>query len=223
MRGDRVTEQGLARNIGDREIVAGGKVSCLAEPAFLRDVAAAHARITIGPAIGDDVALQVTEPKIEIDGIGAENDAEPLARMRARCFIQRGNAVHHGAVGRPPAHVARAFVEIAIDNLDRVKRKIHEAGALRLARHPPHQRFQLCDLATQLLFQRPGDGRDLAANVANLLRDDRESPAGFTGACRLDHRVERQDAHPRRNLLDLGHLLDGERVDLASQRRDVCE
>jgi hypothetical protein len=97
------------------------------------------------------------------------------------------------AIGRPPAHVAGALIEIAVDDIDRVQRQIDQPRALRLLGHQPGQAIERRDLAGELGIERRRNAADFGGYAAHFLRDDCEAAPRVAGALRLDHRVERED------------------------------
>ncbi len=141
------------------------------------------------------------------------------------CRRRRGSAVDHGRVGCPPAHVAGAFIEIAVDQLDGVERQIDHALAARALAHPLNRGDEVAGALGQLGLELAGDGLDLLADAAHLLRHHGEARALRAGARAFDQRVQRQHLHLVGDLLDRLGLVDRDLVDLrreaVDQRGDV--
>ena len=51
--------------------------------------------------------MEVAEPEIEIDRIGAEDHSQALGGMRDRGGRRRRRAIHHRRIGCPPAHASQ--------------------------------------------------------------------------------------------------------------------
>ena len=73
----RIAEQRLVLDVAGDIVVAGAQSLRLAKPFGVGDVLADRAK-PVGAAVGDDVAVEVAEPEIEIDGVGAEDHAQAL-------------------------------------------------------------------------------------------------------------------------------------------------
>ena len=130
----RAAEQRLAGDVGGDVVVAGGEGARLVEPGLAGDVVPTH-RIAVGPPVGEHGAVERAQPQIEVDRVGAEDDAQPLGRVGHALIGRIGGAIDHGGVGRPPAHVAGPLIEVAVDQLDGVERKVDQPLALRLLGH----------------------------------------------------------------------------------------
>ena len=129
-----VVERVAQADVGDGVVVAGRQRRGARKPRFARDVEALDG-VALGAAVGDDAPVQIAQPQIEIDGVGAEDHAEPLRRVGAVRVGRVRRAVDDRAVGRPPAHVAGSLIEIAVDDLDGVEREVDQPA--RRPRHPP--------------------------------------------------------------------------------------
>jgi hypothetical protein len=161
--------------------------------------------------------MEVAEPEVEIDGVGAEDHRQALRGMGDCSRLGRGRAIDHRRIGRPPAHVAGSLIEIAVDQLDRVQGQIHHALAAQAVGHARHRAHQAAGALGQLVLKLAGDGLDLLADAAHLLRDHRKSRALGTGARAFDQRIQCQHLHLVGDLLDRLGLLAGDLVDLGGQ------
>jgi hypothetical protein len=117
-----------------------------------------------------------------------------------------GRTVDDRAVGRPPAHVAGTLIKIAVDDLDRVERKIDQPSADRGVRHAGRRVAKVVDLGCEFCPKLFGDVLDPRRDLPHLGCDHRKTAAVVAGARTLDQRVQRQ--HPQRagDLLDFGDL-----------------
>ncbi len=178
--GLRAVEAGTTSDIGHRELVAGGKAPRPLEPGLRPNVAVAHVE-AVGAPVGDHPTIEAAQPEIEIHRVGGEDDAEPVARMGPSVLGRVGGAIDHGGVGGPPAHVAGALVEVAVDDLDGIEGEIDAALRPRLGGEPSHRLGQGIDAAPQIGGQRSGQLFDLARDVADLLSHHREASAVHPG------------------------------------------
>ena len=134
--------------------------------------------------------------------------------------LRRRRAIDDGGVGRPPAHVAGALIEVAVDQLDGVQRQIDHALAARAVGHLRDRGHQIAGPVGELAFELAGDGFDLLADIADFLRHHGKARALRAGARTFDQRVQRQHLHLVGDLLDRLGLLAGDLVDLGGQSGD---
>ena len=214
-----IAEQRLAFDVARDIVVARAQSPRIAKPFGRRDVLADDA-IAIGAAVGQHVAVEIAEPQIEIDGVGAEDHGQPLRHMGDGRRIRGGRAIDDGGIGGPPAHVAGALIEVAVDQLDGVERQIHHALAARAVAHPRDRVHQIAGAVGELAFELPRDGLDLLADIADFLRDHGKAGALRAGARAFDQRVQRQHLHLVGDLLDRFGLVAGDLVDLGGEPRD---
>lgn len=139
--------------------------------------------------------------------------------------VGRGRAIDQRGIGRPPAHVAGPFIEVAVDQLDGVEREVDHALAARALAHAVDRGDEVAGALGQLAFEFAGDSLDLLADAADLLRHHREARALRAGARAFDQRVQRQHLHLVGDLLDRLGLVDRDLVDLrreaVDQRGDI--
>lgn len=158
--------------------------------------------VAIRPAVGDDAPLEIAQPQIEVDRIGGEDHAQPLAGVVDGGSGRRRGAVHHGGVGRPPAHVAGPLIEIAVGDLDGIEREIDQALRARLLGDLLGRLLERADPPAQILLQLGCELGDLGRDRAHLAGDHREAAPVLAGATRLDQGIERENAHAPGDGLD---------------------
>ncbi len=164
-------------------------------------------------------AVGAADPEIEIDGIGGEDDAETMLGMGEHGILRSLGGGDDGGVGRPPAHVAGALVEIAVDDLDGVAREIDQPLAARLGDHAGADLAQFGTGGGELRLHVGGEAADLHRHRFHLGGDDAESLAGIAGARRLDRRVEGEDAGLRGDRGDRAALRGGDLGGAIGQRQ----
>ncbi len=141
----------------------------------------AHDVETVSAAVGAHIAVEIAQPEIEIDGIGAEDHGQSFRDMGDGGSLRRRCAIDDGGIGRPPAHVAGALIEIAVDQLDGVQRQIDHALAARAVGHLRDRIHQIAGAVGELAFELAGDGLDLLTDIADFLRHHGKARA--LGAC----------------------------------------
>ena len=72
-------------------------------------------------------------------------------------------------------------------------------------------------------FEFLGHALDFAADRANLLCDDGKATPVFAGPRRLDHGIQRENAHLPRHLLNPPRLLRCEPAHLTGDTRDIVQ
>ena len=204
-----IVEQRLARDVLGMEVVAARQRARRAEPGSFGD-RMSRDREAIAAAAGDDPAVHVDEPEIEIDGVGLQDDGEAAGGMVAAPGRGFGGGVDDGAVGRPPADIAAALIEVAVDELDGIQGEIDHAGAVRRLGHGAGEGGKPLDLAAEFDVEPLGQGVDLLGNATDFLADDGKAAADLAGACRLDQGIEGKDLHAARYGANVGDLLNGE-------------
>ncbi len=131
--------------------------------------------------------------------------------------------VDHGGVGRPPADIAGAFVQVAVDQLDGVERQVDQARALGLGRQIVGQAFQRGDFDAQFVGHQFGDVLDLTGNLANFIGDDGETGAHVAGALGFDQGIERQDAQHVGDAGDIAQPPGGDGLGFCGMFGDVAD
>jgi len=212
-RGRAVTSLPVDLDVGGTEGVGRSCCQRLLEPRFSGDIVPSH-RVTIGSTVGELPPVAVTQPKVEIDNAGIQDDAHPargkvhaLGRRR-RCAVYRRN------IRRLPSDVATALVEIAIDQLNGRLGKIDEALVARILCGLAGHGFKLCDLDRQIPVERPGDLPHLIRDDTDFLSEDRKDATRLTRALRFNQRIQRKSARTLCHLLDLFDLLTCQLTDL---------
>jgi hypothetical protein len=141
---------------------------------------------------GDDAAARVGQHQVEIDRIEAVDGGQPLAGLAQGIFIAGAERRPERGIGRPPAHVGGALVEVANDELDQGLREVGKPrplhDPLQLLRHRAAQR----NAAQHRAAEAVGDLVGLVGQELHFLGDDRKALARLTGARCLDDGVERE-------------------------------
>ena len=124
-----------------------------------------------------------------------------------------GGGADQSAVGRPPAHVAGALEQVAVDDLNGVQRQVGETLAAKIDQHPAAGFLDLAGVGFHRVAEIRGDMIDLLGDIADFLGDHAEGGTGGAGAAGFDARIECQNlggGHDRLNGADLvaGHLGD---------------
>ena len=202
----RAAQACLGPHVDRRVGVAAPQGERVPEPGFGLDLRAEDVRIGFGAAMGDHPALKIAQPEIEIDRVGRQDHPEPLAGIGRALRRRIPAAGDQGGVGRPPAHVAAALVEVPVDQLDGVQGEVHAAGRARLAGEPRDGLGEVVHAGAEARLQGCGQRLDLGRDGPDLLRDDREAGSLLAGMGRLDERVQRQQLHA------VGDRLDGAEV-----------
>src|ERR1700722_7313306 len=176
----RTLEQRAGIDVGDRVLVARRQGAAARIPWLVADLGADDL-VAIGPAIGDDVPGEIAQPQIEIDRVRGEDDAQALAGVFDRRRRRRRRAVHYGRIGRPPADIAGALIEVAVGDLDGVERKVDQAVRARLRRHLLGRLLERIDPPSEAPLQLARDIGDLPRYRADLAGDDRKAAAVLAG------------------------------------------
>lgn len=100
-----VVENGIHRDVVDRALVAVPGGERVAEPRLSGDVRADRATESIRTAVREDRAVGADDPKVEIDGVGVEDDPHALGRVGE---TRRGRFAGRRDDGEPSPGVARA-------------------------------------------------------------------------------------------------------------------
>ena len=164
------------------------------KPMRARDLRPRH-RIAAGAAIGQNPTVEAHKPDIGIDRIGIQDHPKPLsgpAQSLAVLALRGGDQI---GIGRPPAHVAGAFIKVAVDQIDRGEGAVHQPRAGRRDRELRHHLFQTREPRLQRLAQLVRDLADLPRDLAHLLGHQRESRALLAHPRRLDPGVQAQNVH----------------------------
>ena len=214
-----IAEQRLALDVAGDIIVAGFQLERVGKPGHRGDVRPFDA-VAVRPGAGQHIAVEVTQPQIEIHGIGAQDHGKALRDVGNICGVRVRGAIHHGGIGGPPAHVAGALIEVSIDQFDGVECEIDHAFAARSLGHFLDRVHQVGGSSGQLGFQLSGDVLHLLADAADFLRHHGKARAERAGARAFDQRVQRQHFHLVGDLLDRPGLLAGDLIDLGGQSRD---
>ena len=93
------------------------------EPFLVGDRAADRFEL-IRSAVGHDLAVHVGQHQVDVHSVRIEDHAQPLRRELVCLGCTFRERVHDAAVGRPPTHVARSLVKIAVDQIDVRKRDV---------------------------------------------------------------------------------------------------
>ncbi len=135
--------------------------------------------------------------------------------------IQLDGAFDDGRIGRPPAHVARALIEIAVDDLDGVQGK-DPRGARRWrggswpASWPSRLPMRPASSASSELATLSTSRETAFTSWATIAKPRPPSPARAD----LDHGVQRQHAQVARDGADRLDLVVGDLLHFASQVGD---
>ncbi|CAM3515184.1 hypothetical protein BUGL105410_36595 [Burkholderia gladioli] len=201
---------------------AGGQ--CRLEPLRPAHLLPDH-RIRLAAPASDHRALRVHHPQILVDRITVEDHRQPLARVPAHLLAVVGHAIHHRRIGGPPAHVAGAFIEVAVDDIDHVQREI--GTTLPVVRvhaidHAVAEFGQPRQRTDQFLVEDVGDLADPLRDMLHLVGHHGEPLAGLAGARRLDQRVEREEGGFAIDVVDVADLAGGEAPDFVRQVDDCA-
>jgi hypothetical protein len=123
-----------------------------------------HAGVAIRSAVGQHAAVGVDHPQVEVHGVAVEDHPEPLAGVGRAGRVGFAHGFDHGRIGGPPAHVARALVEVAIDDVDQIERQVGQPLCLlrlHALQHVIAQLGQPFHLGGQVGGQRVGQLADL--------------------------------------------------------------
>ena len=177
--------------------------------------------VAVGPAGGHHAPFGIADPQVEIDGIGRQDHPKPLRRVPERRFVRRLQAVDHGAVRGPPAHVAGPLEEVSVDQLDGVQRQVDQALAGQVIDDLTADGLEQAGLLRQFLDQTVGDLGYFRGHALDLAGDDREATSQFADPSALDQGVECQDPGAASDRLDVGDLLPADPSDFLAEADDL--
>lgn len=163
----------------------------------------------VGASIGDDGAVHVGNHDVEINGVSLEDHAETLAGVVRGSGAGVFERIDDGGVGGPPADVAGAFVEVAVNQVDIDAGKVAEPGVADIVEAGGKLVADFGEAAHAAFgFLLDGAGRGLRAvgETDHFLSDDGKAPAGVTGAGGFELCIERENAGLQIDVVD---FLDG--------------
>ena len=151
----------------------------------------------------------IGNPQIEIDRIGAQNGCEARCGKGAGIRVAIGHHIHHRAVGCPPADIAGAFIEVAVNDFDGIACQIGKAVAPVFERHILPCRADAGRILGDAGMERCRKRGDLSGNRPHFLGNHGKALASLAGTGRFKPRVHRDDTGMEHDLIEFGDFALG--------------